>query len=398
MNKFQKVTVSDVTENFDNIRIPLSSKQRKNLKKIYPYYGAQNIIDYVEDYLFDGEYILIAEDGENLKSANSQICNLVSGKFWVNNHAHILKATNENDTKYLYYYLNLINFRQFITGSAQPKLTKDNLSAIPLNIHYPKDQKIISSILSILDKKIKLNNKINAELEAMVKLLYDYWFVQFDFPDKNGKPYKSNGGKMVWSKELKNDIPLGWEIKKLCNLVKNSVKQINPLDYPNKQFKYYSIPSYDSNGGYEIEIGNNIKSSKYLIEELDVLVSKLNPRFSRIIYALNDDNQISSTEFVIWRSNSIFLKNFLYLIASSERFQSFCISRAAGSSGSHKRVNPKVMMNYQIPYNELFIEKYGQSIDPILKKIVILKKENKELKELRDWLLPMLMNGQVRVD
>jgi len=124
--------LSDVVDNFDNIRVPLSAKQRENIKKIYPYYWAQNIIDYVDNYLFDWEYILVAEDWENLKSQNAKICNLVNGKFWVNNHAHIIKGENWNNTKYLYYYLNLITFSPFITGSAQPKLTKDNLASIPL--------------------------------------------------------------------------------------------------------------------------------------------------------------------------------------------------------------------------------------------------------------------------
>ncbi len=221
MNDFQLVTVSDATENFDNIRIPLSAKQRKELKKIYPYYGAQSIIDYVEEYLFDGEYVLVAEDGENLKSQNSPVCNLVNGKFWVNNHAHIIRAKPGFNTKYLYYYLNLVDFKPFVTGSAQPKLTKDNLNSIPLTIHFESEQIKIAKVLSDLDAKIDLNNRINSELEGMAKLIYDYWFVQFDFPiseaqaaamgrpELKGKPYKSSGGKMVFNKELNREVPEG---------------------------------------------------------------------------------------------------------------------------------------------------------------------------------------------
>jgi len=91
MGKIVKKKIRSLVDIFNNIRIPLSSKQRENLAKIYPYYGAQNIVDYVDNFLFDGEYILIAEDGENLKSNNQNICNLVNGKFWVNNHAHIIQ-------------------------------------------------------------------------------------------------------------------------------------------------------------------------------------------------------------------------------------------------------------------------------------------------------------------
>mgnify|MGYP003535880535 FL=1 len=103
MNNLKSKTISELVDVFNNIRIPLSSKERENLEKVYPYYGAQNIVDYVDNYLFDGEYILIAEDGENLRSNNQNICNLVNGKFWVNNHAHIVKANSNNITKYLYY-------------------------------------------------------------------------------------------------------------------------------------------------------------------------------------------------------------------------------------------------------------------------------------------------------
>ena len=95
--------------------------------------------------------------------------------------------------------------------------SKDNLNSILLYIHEGEDQKRIGDILSALDAKIELNNRINAELEKMAKTIYDYWFVQFDFPDANGKPYKSSGGKMVWSNELKREIPEGWEVLQLSN-------------------------------------------------------------------------------------------------------------------------------------------------------------------------------------
>src|SRR5690606_3801154 len=135
------------------------------LAKIYPYYGAQSIVDYDDDYLFDGEYLLVAEAGEYLRSKNQNICKLVYGKFWVNNHAHILRANIENVTKYLYYNFNRINFEAFVTGSAQPKLNKENLLNIITHVHNKSDQQKIVAVLSALDDKIELNNKINTELE-----------------------------------------------------------------------------------------------------------------------------------------------------------------------------------------------------------------------------------------
>ena len=137
----------DCVEILDSKRIPLSKKERDSLKKIYPYYGAQGIIDYVEEYIFDGEYILVAEDGENLKSRQQSIAIWAEGKFWVNNHAHILGKKKDYSLKYIYYLLSLLDLSGLITGSAQPKLSQQNLSSLDLYLpsieHFELKMKMI---------------------------------------------------------------------------------------------------------------------------------------------------------------------------------------------------------------------------------------------------------------
>lgn len=157
---------SEVTVNFDKKRIPLSGNERNNRKGKYRYYGAQGIIDYIDDYIFDGKYILIAEDGENLKSKKQNIASIVDGKFWVNNHAHVVQGNKFCDTRYLYYLINNIDISGYITGSAQPKLSQASLNAIKLSLPDISTQIKISSFLSVLDDKISLNNKINDNLAA----------------------------------------------------------------------------------------------------------------------------------------------------------------------------------------------------------------------------------------
>lgn len=397
MYSFQDVLLSDVTENLDSKRIPLSSKERANLEKIYPYYGAQGVIDHVHDYLFDGEYILVAEDGENLKSQNNNVCNLVNGKFWVNNHAHIIRGINGNVSKYICYYLNLLDFKPFLTGSAQPKLTQDNLKIIPLKIHEKQYQQKIAKVLSDLDAKIELNNKINTELEAMAKLIYDYWFVQFDFPDENGKPYKSSGGKMVYNEELKREIPEGWDSKKLKEILTVGKNSINPSLEPDKEYKLVSIPVLDKTGTFSVEKGEEIKSNKFVVGENDIPVSKLNPWFKRVFYPMGEEDLICTTEMVVWKCDNYKAKNFFFELSTSDHFTTFATQSATGTSNSHKRVNPTIMMGYKIPYSQDLINKYGDLVDPWIKTRMNNKLQNKELAELRDWLLPMLMNGQVRV-
>jgi len=310
---------------------------------------------------------------------------------------------NKNfDSDYIYYNLknNYKLLRNAAAGStALPMLNKTDFDKLIINIHKELvDQQKIASVLSSLDSKIELNNRINAELEAMAKTLYDYWFVQFDFPDKNGKPYKTSGGKMVWNGELKREIPEGWEVKTLSEITAVSNESVNPLDFPNKEFKYYSIPGFDESGTFKIEKGFEIKSNKYSIKSTDVLVSKLNPWFSRVIYATDNSDLISSTEFVVWRTDNFAIKNYMYMIAKDSSFVTFCTKSASGTSNSHKRVNPTVMMKYKIVFNNTIATLFGNTLGSSIKMLAKNKIENQKLTELRDWLLPMLMNGQVKVN
>jgi len=134
-----------------------------------------------------------------------------------------VRAINDNDQVFLYYLINNPRFEDYVfrtqTGSSVPHISKTQIEDFQIpKLGYTNQQKI-ASILSDLDSKIELNNNINTELEAMAKTLYDYWFVQFDFPDANGNPYKTSGGEMVWSEELKREVPKEWEVKKIGDLV-----------------------------------------------------------------------------------------------------------------------------------------------------------------------------------
>ncbi len=283
------------------------------------------------------------------------------------------------------------------TGSIQDNINIEYLTSLKFKIPVKNYQAKIAAVLSALDAKIDCNNRINAELEAMAKTLYDYWFVQFDFPDANGKPYKSSGGKMVCNATLKREIPEGWCATTLASITPISNDSLNPADFPEKKFKHFSIPVFDATNTYGLELGESIGSNKFTVLGTDLLVSKLNPWFSRVIYAMDEANQICSTELVVWRCPTNALKNFLYLIATSPQFIAHCVQSATGTSNSHKRVNPTVMMRFDLRYQKEVAEKFGQKISPILVKLIINQRENQQLAELRDWLLPLLMNGQVTV-
>lgn len=282
------------------------------------------------------------------------------------------------------------------TGSIVSNLNISSLKELKIPLHNFEEQRKIANILSAIDDKIQINNQINQELEDMAKTLYDYWFVQFDFPDQNGKPYKSSGGKMVYNPELKREIPEGWGVDKLDSLLKIGKETTNPKKFPNEEFKYYSIPEFDTTGTYSLELGESIKSNKFKVEKNDLLVSKLNPWFNRVIYNL-EENAISSTEFIVWKTFNRFEKNFLYQVATGKEFIEYCTRFATGTSNSHKRVSPDIMIGFQIPFEKTYIQKFGEIIDSIRTQVLQNNEQNRELTRLRDWLLPMLMNGQVKV-
>ncbi len=326
----------------------------------------------------------------------------------------ILNAKEGNSSLFVHYSLKRKHFFDYVMsgskGTKMPRGDKSHIMCYPLLDVNQKEQNKLSQTLHLIDEKIDLNNRINAELKATAKLIYNYWFVQFDFPiskeqatamgnpSLEGKPYKSNGGKMTCNPQLKREIPEGWEMKKLSGITELNNDQIDPSTKPEKKYKHQSIPSFDACGTYYIEKGSEIGSNKFVIGSLDLLISKLNPKFNRVIYSMGEEDLIASTEFVVWKTKSKWQKDFLYQIATHSHFIEYCKNNATGTSNSHKRVNPTVMMNYKVPFNESTQESYGEKIGCMVDKINSNNQQNRELTTLRDWLLPMLMNGQVTVN
>ena len=175
--------LGDLIINHDNRRIPLSSKQRENIEKIYPYYGAQGIIDYVDDYLFDGEYLLIAEDGENLRSRKKPIASIVKGKFWVNNHAHVVTAKKHANLRFLCLWMNSSDISKYVTGSAQPKLSQGNMNAIQIPDFSKGVQDKIAESLSGYEDKINANLSSISTLENIAVEIYKKLFIRSNLED-----------------------------------------------------------------------------------------------------------------------------------------------------------------------------------------------------------------------
>lgn len=176
--EWEERRLGDLVESYDAIRIPVKEPDRK--PGPYPYYGASGVVDHIDQFLFDGEYLLIAEDGENLRTRNTPVAFIANGQFWVNNHAHVVRGNSDADTRFLMYALAGTDISGFLSGSTIPKLTQGSLRQIPILTPPLNEQRRIARILGSLDDKIDFNRRMSVTLEAMALALFNSWFVDFD--------------------------------------------------------------------------------------------------------------------------------------------------------------------------------------------------------------------------
>jgi type I restriction enzyme S subunit len=312
---------------------------------------------------------------------------------------------------YVYYYFSQRNINAYInklsSQSSQPNLNLDLLGKLEFDLKHIDEQQKIASVLSALDSKIELNNRINAELEAMAKTLYDYWFVQFDFPvvTSSGveKPYKTSGGKMVWNEELKREIPEGWEVKSLGVLgnFKNGVNYdpSNPgeIACPIINVRNISASSYFlKNEDLDIIYLKESDVRKYSVHEGSIIIARSGiPGATRLISDIAENTLYCGFAIHYELQNLNYkIPIFFYLKSIEQQIQN-------GSGGTIlKNVNQGTLnaLMFALPTDILIIQKFNELIQPIFSKINLIQKENQKLTELRDWLLPMLMNGQVKVN
>lgn len=313
----------------------------------------------------------------------------------------VFRAKEGHSPSFLYAVLLQDSFFDYVMqgakGSKMPRGDKEQILRYEMPTLSCSEESIGTFFLN-LDQKIRLNEQINQNLEAMAKQLYDYWFVQFDFPNKDGKPYKSSGGEMVWNEKLKRMIPKEWTNANIYQLASISKETVNPQAQSNELFKHYSLPEYDKTGTYAEEYGIDIQSAKFIVTNNCILVSKLNPWTSRVICGNRGSNQICSTEFVVWNPVSLKTKGFLFMLAKSAKFIEYCTQGATGTSHSHRRINPELMMKFDFPYNSEIAIKFSLLIENIIVHLHNSIAQLKVLTKQRDELLPLLMNGQITIE
>ncbi|WP_347229839.1 restriction endonuclease subunit S [Streptococcus thermophilus] len=332
-------------------------------------------------------------DGEDSYFQDSNIV-------WIENDES--KVTNQ----FLYYFLQT---NPFITtnGSTIKRLYNDNLrdTKIP-NVPSIQQQNQITDILGTLDKKIQTNNQINQELEAMAKTLYDYWFVQFDFPDQNGKPYKSSGGKMVYNPELKREIPEGWGVEKLENLgtiVGGSTPTKSISDNFTKGGEGYSwiTPNdlsnnkgnkFIKNGEIDVTVRGLKDAGLKLYPEGTVLMSSRAP----VGYLAISTKEITTNQgFKSFIPDKKYGKNYIYYTLQNN----LKVIEQHASGSTFKEISATVLKDITIIQPNLdIVKKFEEKVSSINSYIKVNEEQKQELTQVRDWLLPMLMNGQVKAE
>ena len=321
-------------------------------------------------------------------------------EFVFQRHISILKPNAELlSGRYLYYLFKNPTTKKMIdklvTGAIQKTLGLDMIRNMSFDIPPVSEQDKITSILSQIDDLIDNNTAICTDLESVAKLLYDYWFVQFDFPDENGRPYKSSGGKMVWNEELKREIPEGWGVKHLSDIAGLQQNAIFPTE--GVEYNHYSIPAFDESKMPSLEDGGDIASNKYVVPNESILVSKLNPQFKRIWLVLDpSNNAICSTEFLPVKAMDVGIY-YLYSLLNTDAFSVHLKQKASSSTGSRKRIDPENVMSFPFAYNKRVARLFNEKTASLIQQTNQIPIENQQLASLRDFLLPMLMNGQVKV-
>lgn len=392
------VPLGELTENLDGRRVPVKENDRK--PGPYPYYGASGVVDYVDGYLFDGEYLLIGEDGENLRTRQTPIAFIATGKFWVNNHAHIVRGNHRADTRFLSYVLSQTEISGYLTGSTMPKLTQGNLNRLPVIAPPLAEQKAIAEVLGALDDKIELNRRMNATLEAMARALFQSWFVDFD-PVRaklDGRPPAAldPATAALFPEHLEDSplghIPKGWKAGTVVEGFHLTMGQSPPGDTYSEEGK--GLPFYQGRTDFGFRFPTRriycTAPTRYA-KPGDTLVS---------VRAPVGDINMANEECCIGRGVAAVrhksgATSFTYH-SMANLYPDFARFEAEGTVFGSINKDSFEKLRFVIPPDEI-VAAYERQAGPLDDQIRTLENQSRTLATLRDTLLPKLLSRELSV-
>ena len=369
--------------------LPASKMEGGNVAVV----GSNGIIGYHNIVKYDAPCIIVGRSGSVGKVRYYSI------PTWPHNTALFVKDFKGNDPLYLYYFLKNLHLDEKFSKSSSVVPSLDRNIVHSLHVQFQEDineQKNIAKILSAFDIKIALNRQINDNLEAMAKQLYDYWFVQFDFPDENGKPYKSNGGKMVWNECMKKSIPADWKTSLLSEWIDYSLERVSTSVVSDGDFytPIEVIPRNKMSLSTTLPVENAV-SGLCRYKKKDILLSNRRVYFHKICLAPFDG--LTRDTVMVLRPKHEENLGYIYETMFSDSFISYATKVSYGS------LQPVLSWTEAQKYHVLtpaknLSEKYGKLINGIIEKVLSSQMEIIQLTKQRDELLPLLMNGQATVN
>lgn len=371
---------------------------------VYPFFTCAEYPDEIDHFAFDGDVVLVA--GNNAQG-NFHVSRF-TGKFNAYQRTYVLSAKDGFDIDFIYYALKmeLKRLREKSQGSQTKFLTMPILTGIRLQNLSFDEQSSISGVLKVIDSKIDCNNRINAELEAMAKTLYDYWFVQFDFPDANGKPYKSSGGKMVYNATLKREIPSGWESGQLGQYI--SLER--GVTYGKEDVCTSSAKEAIGVLRATNVTGNAVDADDLIYVPANrVGLAQTLTKFSTLIVMSSGskehvgkngiyyfDKPLGFGAFCSKITPDASARYFVNTFLQSLWFKAYIKNQCLGTN-INNLTNDHINDCPIIKANDGVLRRFEEKVKALYEKMAVNTVENQQLAQLRDWLLPLLMNGQVTV-
>lgn len=379
-------TLDQLTENVDAQRVPVRNADRR--PGPYPYYGASGVIDHVDGFTHDGLHILVAEDGENLRTRTVPFAFLADGKYWVNNHVHALRARADADAHFIVNALLNLDISGYLTGSTQPKLTQAALSRIRIPAPPAPVQRRIGGLLAALHDRIELNRQSSATIETLARALFFKWFGTLD----------------------PKQLPVGWDIASLCD----HIDVTRGLSYSGEGLADDGIPLHNldsiyEGGGYKyggIKHYRGEFKDRHVARAGDLLVANTEQGFDFLLIGFpalvprrfGDLSLFSHHLFRVKpKSGSWLTGHFLYLALMSPRLRQVIVGYSNGTTVNMLPADALQRPRLAVPPADL-VQRFDELAQPLFAKQEQVQLESETLASLRDLLLPKLMSGEMRLN
>lgn len=386
-----------------NIKYGKNQKNVKNPRGEYPILGTGGIMDYADDFLYDKPSVLIGRKGSIGK------VKYIEEPFWtIDTLFYTIVNENLVIPKYLYYKLSQIDFNYYNEGTTIPSLRTETLYKIDIDLPKKNIQKKVVNLLNTIDKKIENNQKIITNLEELSQTLFKRWFVDFEFPDENGNPYKSSGGEMIDS-EL-GEIPDGWNVKNLKDIA-----------FCQNGYAFYKL-GYSNSGYFAVDLGNININSQFVYTNKDKFISKdiIDEKKEKFILNKNDLVMVmtdrtqemnilgrtaripKSNKYVLnqrifrLRAKNKHILTYLQAMLNSVEIRNQLKMKSLGSAQKYINTKHITELSIKCPDNEL-IKNFYRSCENYFIKSEMLNEEIEKLTQLRDTLLPKLMSGEIEI-